>query len=267
MSAPSAAPRGIDPHLGSIPFRREVAVELRKLVGTRGPWILLGLLALVWIATLLVMVAGASPTFSGSVEGFGATTRIFVAILAILLVTSEWGQRSVLTAFTLEPRRERVIAAKFTAALIGAGTLFLAAVALSAVIVALRGGSFDGAAQALRYNGIRALFDVLMAFAMALAVLNTAGAIVAYLVLPEIVVPALLFLFSFSASNAQPGFEGRSSLFSSLAPWVYPQDALSSFNSVAVGAQDWAHLLVCAVIWIGVPGLLGVYRVMTSEVK
>lgn len=267
MSAPPAAPRGIDPHLGSIPFWREIAVELRKLVGTRGPWILLGLLALVWIAILAVLVFGETVTFSGSVQAFGNMTRIFVAILTILLVTSEWGQRSVLTAFTLEPRRERVIAAKLAAALIGAATLFGLAVALSAVITAIRGGSFDGAAEVVRYGGVRALFDVLMAFAMALAVLNTAGAIVAYLALPDVVVPALLFLLSFSTSGAQPGFEGHSTLFNTLAPWIYPQDAMSSLNSADIGAQDWAHVLVCAVIWIGIPGLLGVYRVMTSEVK
>lgn len=269
MSAPSVPGRGIDPNLPSVPLWREITVEMRKAVGTRGPWLLLGLLGLIWLVIAGVLLGGESPSFAGGMDGFSSMTRIFVAILAILLVTSEWGQRSVVTAFTLEPRRERVIAAKLAAVLLGVAGLFAAALVLAAVITAVCGGSFDGAAESLKSNGIRALFDILMAFAMGLAILNTAGAIVAYLALPDVVVPALLFLASFSTGGIGGDGDGLESttLFATVGPWVYPQEAFSSIQGTGAGALGWAHVLVCAVIWIGIPGLLGVYRVMTSEVK
>lgn len=264
MSAPMTT-RTIDPHAPGIPFGRELVVELRKLVGTRGPWILLGVMGVIWLIVIAVVlgVPEHPMAFGSALNGFGITSRIFVGVLAILLVTSEWGQRAVLTTFTLEPRRERVLAAKLCATLLGALVVFALGVALAALVTAMRGGSFGGADEALRYYGIRALFDLLMAFAMAMAVLNTAGAVVAYLVLPEVVVPAILFFGSVAASDDY----GRDSLFQSIGPWIYPQESMSVLQSANPGAQGWAQILVCAVIWIGLPGALGVYRVMTSEVK
>ncbi|MCK0439307.1 hypothetical protein MUG78_07495 [Gordonia alkaliphila] len=261
MSAPMTV-KGIDPNLASIPFWREVLVELRKSVGTRGPWIVLGVLGLVWLGVCAVALStGTLGSFGELLTSFGVMTRIFVGVLAILLVTSEWGQRSVVTAFTLEPRRERVLLAKLTAVAIGAAVIFAGMLVLTSLIVAIRGASFADAADAIRGDGIRALFDVLMAFAIAIAILNTAGAMVTYLVVPEVIVPTVLLLGSIGTTA------GEGTLFEKVAPWVYPRDALSGIGQVAPDAQDWGQVLVCAVIWIGLPGLLGVYRVMTNEVK
>ncbi|MFC0314821.1 ABC transporter permease [Gordonia phosphorivorans] len=263
MSVPMTA-KGIDPGLATIPFWRTVLVELRKAVGTRGPWIVLGVMALVWCGVGVVgLSVGVPASFGGLLSSFGLMTRIFVGVLAILLVTTEWGQRSVVTTFALEPRRERVILAKLSAALLLAVAFFAVMSVLATVITALRGGAFDDAARALRGDGVRTLFDVLMAFAIALAVLNTAGAMVTYLVLPEVIVPTLLFLGSLGSAADRPG----GGLYGTLAPWVYPREALAGISEAAPGAQDWAQVLVCAVIWIGLPGVLGVYRVMTAEVK
>ena len=41
---------------------------------------------------------------------------ILLPVLGILLVTSEWSQRTAMVTFTLEPSRSRVIAAKFVVA-------------------------------------------------------------------------------------------------------------------------------------------------------
>ena len=260
MSAPTTV-KGIDPNLASIPFWREVLVELRKSVGTRGPWIVLGMLGLVWLGVCgIALSAGTLGSFGELLTSFGVMTRIFVGVLAILLVTSEWGQRSVVTAFTLEPRRERVLLAKLTAVVIGAAVIFVGMLLLTTLIVAIRAASFADAAAAIRGDGIRALFDVLMAFAIAIAILNTAGAMVTYLVVPEVIVPTVLLLGSFGSGSGD-------TLFERVAPWVYPREALSGIGQADPGAQDWGQVLVCAVIWIGVPALLGVYRVMTKEVK
>ena len=60
---------------------------------------------------------------------FGATigvASIFLPIVGLLLVTSEWSQRTALTTFTLVPERGRVVAAK----LLAGCALALAAVAI-----------------------------------------------------------------------------------------------------------------------------------------
>ncbi|MFZ2511071.1 MAG: hypothetical protein WAW85_08285 [Gordonia sp. (in: high G+C Gram-positive bacteria)] len=263
MSSPQLTPKMINPTAPGVPFGREVAVELRKLIGTRGPRVLLGLLVLIWVITALVLLLTSGHlTFGDTLTGFSAVSRIFVGLLAILLVTGEWGQRAVMSVFTLEPRRERVIGAKLCAVLIGAVAIFVVAVAMAAAIVAIRGGSFDFAAAAFRMNGLRALFDVLMAFAIALAILNTAGAVVGYLALPEIIMPLLLMLFTLPTAG-----NSGSNVYESVAPWVYPQEMFRAFASTNVPGEAWAHLLVCAVLWIGLPAIIGVRRVMSSEVK
>lgn len=247
-----------------VAFVREVEVELRKLVGTRGPWLLLGVIGvLAALVTLIGLGTRQSMTFDDLIAAYGMATRIFVGILAILLVTSEWGQRTLLSTFTLEPRRERIIAAKLTAALLGALAVFAATVLLSAVVTLLRGASFSAVGSVLQYGVIAAVFDVLMAFAIALAVLNTAGAIVSYIALPEIVVPLVLSIASLLADG--PASQGG--WVSSLMSWVYPKRVLSAFQVVSPGASAWAHLLVCAVIWIGIPAMIGVARVLNSDVK
>ena len=43
-------------------------------------------------------------------------TSFLLPILAIMLVTSEWSQRTALVTFTLEPRRSRVVLAKLVVA-------------------------------------------------------------------------------------------------------------------------------------------------------
>ncbi|MFT3660329.1 MAG: hypothetical protein QM809_02710 [Gordonia sp. (in: high G+C Gram-positive bacteria)] len=260
----SRPPRTIDMSAPGIPFTRAVAVELRKLVDTRGPLILLGLAALVWAVILVIALSQSTPMgFAELLEVFGGGSRIFVGVLTIVLVTAEWGQRAVLTVFTLEPRRERVIAAKLGAALLGASALFMSSLALAATATVIRGGSFAGAGAAVRSVGIHGLFDVLLAFAMAIVVLNTAGAVVAYLVLPEIVVPAVLF---FGGLIVRDESGDGPTVFDRAADWVSPPRMLKVLDH-AMGAQEWAQLLVCTVLWIGLPGLLGVYRVLKAEVK
>lgn len=264
MSTGMIAPRGIDPTVPPIPFWRETAVEFRKLVGTRGPRVLLILLGIVWLCVLAGLVFTSIPIdFADGISIFGSLTRIFLGILTILLVTGEWGQRSVLSTFTLEPRRERVIAAKLCAVLALGAVTFAASLLLTLLVTSVRGGSFVLAAEAIRFGGLKGLFDILMAFAIALAILNTAGAIVAYLALPEVIVPLLLLIVSLAvkSDSSRDGFVDR------LTEWITPAAAFRDFQTGAVDAQSWAHVLVAATVWIGVPALIGTYRVMTSEVK
>ncbi|MEZ5212852.1 MULTISPECIES: hypothetical protein [unclassified Gordonia (in: high G+C Gram-positive bacteria)] len=266
MSAPVLPAKDIDPSLPGVPFGRLAAVELRKLLNTRSTWILLGLLGVIWLITLLILAFMRTPTdFATSVRVFGMMTPTFVGIVTIMLVTSEWGQRSVLSTFTLEPRRERVVAAKFCAAFGLALALFIAYVALAAIIAGARGASFDSSGPALRFSGVNGLFELLMAFAMALALLNTAGGIVVYLIVPSFIVPTVLTVGSLASGGLDEG--GKRTVFDSIADWISPSTAFDPLSHPSAGAETWAHVLVCFVLWVGIPGVLGIWRVMTTEVK
>src|SRR5918999_1857447 len=103
-----------------VPVARLVRVELRKMADTRaGMWLLIGIAALAGVVMTIFMITAdeADRTF---VQLIGAATipqMALLPVLGILLVTSEWTQRTALVTFTLEPVRLRVVAAKLIAAL------------------------------------------------------------------------------------------------------------------------------------------------------
>ncbi len=125
FSTPLAPTAGIDVNRPGIPFSRLVRVELRKLVDTRaGFWLTASIGVIAAIIMVAMLIANRStPENLNLGEFFGLMnipTAIILPILAILLVTGEWSQRTALTTFTLEPRRERVIGAKLIASMITA---------------------------------------------------------------------------------------------------------------------------------------------------
>ena len=252
--APQVAPVvGIDPNRPGVPLLRSARTEFRKIYDTRAPRWLLGVLGLAWVIVLLFALTTRDPSFAGPADAMSTMARIVVAVLTILLVTGEWGQRSIVTTFTLEPRRERVVAAKLAAALVFAVIVTLAGLVLVSVATLARGTSFEDAGSVFQYLVVAGLFDLLRAFAFALLFLNTAGAVACYFALPEIMLPILLLV-------AQDDYE-------KVGAWIYPRMVLNEFISSDSGVERWSHLLVCSVVWIGIPLMGGLYRVMTREVK
>ena len=103
----------------AVPFGRLIGVELRKMADTRaGTWLLLAIgLITAAIVTIFFFAAPDEQRTFLNFMGATATPQGFVLpVLGILLVTSEWGQRTTLTTFVLEPSRPKVIAAKVVAA-------------------------------------------------------------------------------------------------------------------------------------------------------
>ena len=110
--------------LGPIPFSRLVRVEWAKATDTRAARWLLALVGLSTAGMVLVPVL-APTTFDQSyasylrVAALGLT--ILLPVVAILTLTSEWSQRTVMTTFTQEPRRIRVVNAKLATSLVLGG--------------------------------------------------------------------------------------------------------------------------------------------------
>ncbi|GAA14876.1 ABC transporter permease subunit [Gordonia alkanivorans] len=263
--APLPTTGGIDVDRPGIPFGRLVGVELRKLVDTRaGFWLTasIGVIAAVIMVAMLIANRN-DPENLNLGEFFGLMnipTAIILPILAILLVTGEWSQRTALTTFTLEPRRKRIIGAKLVASLItGVAAVAVALVlgiignSIAAIAFADPAGAWGLGVAGFVNSFVIQAFGLLLGFGFAALILNTPGAVVAYFALPT----ALSVV-----SELVPWFKDN------LGQWVDTTLTHMPFQSGewATGGE-WARLLVSGLIWIALPLGIGLVRVMRSEVK
>lgn len=245
-------------HTPKVPLARLVQVELRKMADTRaGMWLLIAIAAIT--AAIIVIFFFAAPeserTF-GNFVGVTATPQGFLLpVLGILLVTSEWGQRTAMVTFTLTPVRGRVLVAK----VIGAVLLGFAAIAVALTVAALAtvvAGTAD-AWQGIGWDtfGKFALLQtlgILQGLAFGLLILNSAAAIVTFFLVPT--------AFSILASIW--------SKMADIQPWVdfgFAQGPL--FSGENVTTAQWQHLASGFAIWVALPLVLGTWRVLRSEVK
>jgi ABC-2 type transport system permease protein len=247
------------------PFTRLVRVELRKSYDTRAGFWLLAVIGLLVVATEAVVLAVTTvqnePISFGDFIGAAAfMTSFLLPVLGIMVLTSEWSQRTAMVTFALEPRRPLVILAK---AVIGV-VLTLATVAVSTVI---------GLVCNLLYAGIEGhvdwtfgwtgffgflitqTFAMLGGFALAALLLNTPAAIVVFFVY-KWVLPGLLALGA-----------GLIGWFETLRPWIDFQSAQGPLFDMSLDGHKWGHLVVSGVIWLVLPLAVGIWRVLRAEVK
>ena len=122
LTAPALAGRDAQP-----PLTRLTLVELRKMTDTRaGFWLQLAVVALTLaIAGIMVGVGDAQDhTFETMLQAAMQPSVNLLPVIGILLVSSEWSQRTAQQTFTLVPRRTRVVAAKLLASLVVAAAAF-----------------------------------------------------------------------------------------------------------------------------------------------
>ena len=263
MSAPTASIPAGSPVLDvsgtpPIPLSRLVRVELRKLADTRASrWLLIaiGLITAAIIVIFFFTAGRQERTFTNFMGITGTPQGFLLPVLGILLVTSEWGQRTALVTFTLVPVRGRVLLAKVLAALIAGIAAILLAMAIAAVAALLGGADNAWAHIGLDDVGKFAILQVsgvLQGLAFGLLFLNTAAAIVTYFVLPT--------AFSIVANLWSP--------LQKAAPWVdlgTGQQPL--FGAGHMSGEQWLHLASGTVIWVVLPFALGLVRVLRAEVK
>ncbi|MEZ5160513.1 MAG: hypothetical protein R2709_07020 [Marmoricola sp.] len=94
----------------AIPFARLVKVEFRKMINTRaGLWLLIVTAGLTSVAMLITSIVSITQDVEFSFDLYlrtcAYTSGILLPVLGIILVTQEWGQRTGMVTFTLEPRR------------------------------------------------------------------------------------------------------------------------------------------------------------------
>ena len=249
-----------------IPFSSLVRVELRKAVDTRaGRWLLIvtaGLSALAMAIALVVTIAqDVTMRFGDFLGTTSFTSAILLPIVGIMLVTSEWSQRTAMVTFTLEAHRSRVILAKLAAGVVL--TVVVAAISLVAAIlanlvygIAEGGGSWtDGWRLFIGFLAAQ-IISMLTGFALATLLLNTTVAIVVY------------FAYSFVLPTIFAVADGLLGWFHDLRPWIDFSNAQAPlFEAGGISGSEWAHLFVSGLIWLALPVAVGMWRVLRAEVK
>lgn len=252
-----------------ITFGRLVAVEWRKMLDTRaGFWLLLLTGVLLLIAVGLTLLVVGLNDFEISANDVSQILTIPLSLLLpvfpITSVTSEWSQRSGLVTFTLEPHRLRVLLAKLTAVVLLALSTIVIAIALGAlttVIAANITGNDVRWELEGRTLGLLVLSQLLyfgMAFALATLLLYTPASIAVFyvvaLLLPFMVYSVLYGFFEWARD---------------LIPWIDLQFAFAPFldSTQNVGAKEIGQLSSAIFLWIVLPGVLGMRRVLRAEPK
>jgi ABC-2 type transport system permease protein len=191
---------------------------------------------------------------------------LLLPVMGILVVTSEWSQRTGLVTFTLEPSRMRVLAAKVVAVVVLGIATAVIAVLFSAGMTALadlfratddwsqmglESGRWNfgayGAAQLLTQQ----LFYLLAGLALGTILLNSAAAIVLSYILP--------IAFSILV-NVIPWVRDA-------AGWLDKNTAMEHLITEDIVGSDWWRILVTSIWWVWIPLAIGAWRVNRAEIK
>jgi ABC-type transport system involved in multi-copper enzyme maturation permease subunit len=258
LTAGSSVPAAIAGRAG-IPFGRLLRAELRKLTDTRASrWLLIAMAAAtpVVVAVMLAVAAPRDLTYTRFVDFTQTPQKFLLPALAILVVTSEWSQRTGLVTFTLVPSRGRVLRAKFAATLgLGLALIVIAFAAAAAgnLLSGLRHGDGSWAFGAPGFGEMLLvqLLTLLMGLSFGMLLRSSAAAIAAYYVLPT------LWSALFSASSGLKG----------IAPWFDLNQAQGPLYSHDITGTGWLQLLSATAIWIGIPLAAGTVRVQRGEIK
>ncbi len=238
-------------------FGRLIAVELRKMIDTRaGFWLSAAVVAATALVVVISMLTG--PVGVHNLERtvrFALQPAAFLLpVTGILLVTGEFSQRTAMTTFALVPSRARVLWAKLGAALVV--SLAAAAVSFAASLIAVAIGGDAGSATWTLNAAMIPQTLVFVAAAMVTgvafgaALLLSAPAIVAYLLLPTV----------WSA------LAGSIHALSGVARWLDQSSTLAPMARHPLSATEWTHALATLGVWMVVPLLVGGWRLMRRDV-
>lgn len=241
----------------AIPFSRLIRVECGKATDTRAARWLLALVALLTVASTAVPLAFPR-TFDQTLGSFvqigSIALTVLLPVVAIMTLTSEWTQHTVLVTFTQEPRRARVVGAKLVVATVlgVSGAAFSFAMGYAALLVA------DALGRDVLWHlppwrigvgfVLMSLLNTLMGAAFGALLHNTAAAIVAFFMLPTV-----WGILAFG-------------VFEDVGRWL---DTGQTWAWLAEGNWD-GHLgpiVVSTAVWVMLPLAAGVARTVRREVR
>jgi ABC-2 type transport system permease protein len=250
--APVAARSHARPGLG-----RLTVVELRKMTDTRaGFWLQLAVVALTLAVVAVDCLFGhaSDQTLREMLSIAVAPASILLPIVGILLVSSEWSQRTGMVTFALVPRRARVLAAK----LLASGVLSLVALALCLVAAVIGTAIASPGVEntwalpvgLLGQHVVSLGTGMISGVALGAALLASAPAIVCQFALP------LAWALA-----------GRLAGLDTVVRWLDPTSSLAPMTEHLMDAGEWAHAGATLALWMVVPLLIGVWRIQRGEIR
>jgi ABC-2 type transport system permease protein len=233
-------------------FSRLTLVELRKMLDTRaGFWLQL----VVWLLTPAVVIVYAlfaetrDQTFQDFLSLALAPAQVLLPVVGILLVSSEWSQRTAMVTFTLVPRRERVLGAKLVAGLVLGLIAFAICVGVAALGNLSVGGDWSLSGAVFGQMIVSVATGMAMGVGFGALFLASAPAIVCSFLLPT----------AFAALGSLAPFRG-------LARWLDQTRALGPLTEHSLSATEWAHAGAALALWMAVPLAVGLLRITRSDV-
>jgi ABC-2 type transport system permease protein len=237
-------------------FARVTAVEVRKAVDTRsGFWVPIAVALLTVLVAVLesALQQGENGTFLQVIHSCATPGYLLLPVMGVLLICGEWTQRTTLSTFTLVPQRGRVIAAKVAAGVIISTVGLLLVLVCTLVCASLFGKAVGGTGslpwQVIGQTWVYLVAAMVMGLAFGAAILLSAPAIVAFLLLP-IVWDAILSI---------RGLNG-------IGNWLDSSNTLEPLSQYALSATEWAHVGTTLAAFIGIPLAIGAFRLSRGDI-
>jgi len=236
---------------------RLTRVELRKMTDTRSGFWLLAATALITVAAAVVAVLvfrDADSTLVNFTAVAMTPPSLLMPVAGILLVTSEWSQRTAMITFALVPQRWRVLVAKLLAGLVLALVALAVGMVVALIATAVAGadepGTWSMSAGLVGQAVVSVTVPMLIGVAFGAVLLASAPAIVLYYLLPTV----------WSALGSIPALEGP-------ARWLDTSRTMMRLIEYELSATEWARLGTSLALWLLLPLVLGFWRVLRSDVR
>jgi ABC-2 type transport system permease protein len=247
------APRSLDrPSLS-----RLTAVELRKMTDTRaGFWLQLAVVALTIVVIAVDVLFGNAEDqrLREMLSLAVAPASILLPIVGILLVTSEWSQRTAMITFALVPRRPRVLAAKLLASVV------LSLIALALCIVAAVIGT------AIAAPGIEHTWSLPVGLLGQHVVSLATGMISGVALGAALLASAPAIVVSFAAPLVW-AIAGRLAGLETVGHWLDPTYSLAPMTEHLMSGLEWARAGTTLALWMVLPLVVGLWRIQRGEIR
>jgi ABC-2 type transport system permease protein len=232
---------------------RLTTVELRKMTDTRaGFWLQFVVVALTvaLVVAFSIFAEAKDLTYENMLLITVQPAGFLLPVVGILLVSSEWSQRTALITFTLVPRRGRVLAAKLAAAIVLALVAMAISVPVAALATAIAGGTWDLHSEIVWQLVVFLTTAIVTGVAFGAAILASAPAIVCSFALP----------IAWSIA-------GMLAPLRDLADWLDGGKTLAPLTDHVMSGTEWAHALATLALWMVLPAVIGAVRIIRGEIR
>jgi ABC-type transport system involved in multi-copper enzyme maturation permease subunit len=175
---------------------------------------------------------------------------ILLPIVGILLVSSEWSQRTALITFTLVPRRMRVMSAKVAAGLVLGLAILAIALVVAVIAIAVVGGTWTLGASVFLQICLICLTAMVTGIAFGAAFLSSAPAIVLSFALP----------LAWAALGSIP-------FLNDAADWLDTTRTTAPMTQQALNGTECAQFGASMVLWMLLPLAIGLWRIARGEIR